>query len=450
VIKGQRPIAPVGQIWPRLRKLFAFFVIVITQTISLIGSRMTAIAVGIWLFNHTGNTSPLLLTAFFTELPGMMAGGLAGVLIDRWDRRRVLMLADAGQAVGTLLLAASFGTGHFQIWQLYVIVLLQGSFATIQGPAKEAATTMLVPEPGRERANAVQQMAFPLAGVIAPVLAGLVYALVNVTGVVLIDLLTFAVALAAVLVINIPSPMPTEEGQEDRGDLFREFLAGWRYLSRRRSLLYLVLYLTLISFLLNGPLELTIPYLIAVTDNEELAGVLLGLGSLGAFSGAALIAVWGGTRPRMHTLLPGLLLTGVMFLVYGMARSTFLLGASMFLLFLPLPMMGALFVSIIQVKTPPDMQGRIFALIAQLGFLASTTSFLATGPLVDRVLEPAVGRPGWRLVEPIVGPAPGAGMGLLLVLTGLLILVSTLAVYGWPLVRRLEITLPDYVAVAED
>jgi MFS family permease len=378
----------------------------------------------------------------------MLGSSVAGVLVDRWPRRRVLILADLGQAIGSLLLMASFMSGQFQFWHLYLIVLVQGTFAIFQHPAQEAAVTMLVPEQHRERANAIQQMAFPLAGVVAPVLAGLIYVAVGIAGVIAVDLATFLGAMLAVYLVHIPEPQQTAEGAASRGSFWREMLGGFQYLRQRPVLLSLLLYLTLINFLLNGPLELAIPYLMTVTGSETQTGWLMGIMSLGAFSGASLIAIWGGTRPRIHTLLPGLLLTGVMFLIYGTARTPLLLGASIFLLMLPLPISNALFISILQVKTPPDMQGRIFAIIAQLGFIGATASFLLTGPLVDRVLEPAVATPRWQLFAPVVGNQPGAGIGLLLVVVGLIILTSTLAMYILPRIRRLEMTLPDYEAVA--
>ena len=430
------------------RNLRTFYTLVITQTFSLVGSRMTSIAIGIWLFTTTGNTTPLLLTAFFNELPAMLGSSLAGVLVDRWDRRHVLLLSDAGQALGTLLLLLSLGSGRFQIWHLYLVVLVQGIFAVFQRPAKDAATTMLVTEKQRERANAIQQMTFPLASVIAPVLTGLLYILVNITGIVLIDLATFLVAFTVVCFLRIPHPKSSAEGRAAQGNYYQELLAGFRFLKSRRTLLLLVLHSTLINFLLNGPLELAIPYLITVTGSEAQMGALMGIFSLGALAGASLIAVWGGTRPRIHTLLPGLLLTGAMFLVYGTARTPLVLGISLFFLILPLPVGGALFTSILQVKTPPDMQGRIFAAIAQLEFFGATASFLVIGPLVDRLLEPAVGRPGWQFFAPLVGSRPGSGIGLLLVITGVLILASTLLIYAYPSVRRIERTLPDYDALS--
>lgn len=426
-----------------------FYILVLTQTFSLLGSRMTSVAVGLWLFTNTGNTTPLLLAAFFTELPGMLFSGLAGVLVDRWDRRRVLVLSDAGQAAGTLLLLISFLSGRFEIWHLYLVVLVQGTFATFQSPARDAATTMLAPEAQRERANAIHQMAFPLAGVAAPLLTGALYLVIGIQGVILVDLATFLVAVGVISLLHIPRPARTTEGRLSQGSLWSEFSGSLRFLAARPALLGLVFYDTFLNFMLNGPLELAIPYLILVTGSEAQMGAIMGVISLGAFAGAALIAVWGGTRPRIHTLLPGILLSGVMFLVYGTARHPVLLAAALFLLMAPLPVGGALFTSIFQVKSPPDMQGRIFALVAQLGFLGSTASFLLTGPLVDRVLEPAVGSPAWQRVAPLVGNAPGAGIGLLQVATGLIILAVTLAVYAWPRLRRMEADLPDYAALEE-
>src|SRR5690606_31006565 len=133
--------------------LRTFYVLVATQIFSLIGSRMTGIAVGFKVFADTGDTAPLLIGAFFAELPGMIGGTFTGLLADRWDRRRVIMLGDTGQAAGTLLLLVAFATGTFGLWHLYAAMLVQGIFGTLQGPASSAAITMLVPDHLRDRAN---------------------------------------------------------------------------------------------------------------------------------------------------------------------------------------------------------------------------------------------------------------------------------------------------------
>ncbi|MDT8307644.1 MAG: hypothetical protein RRC07_17050 [Anaerolineae bacterium] len=166
----------------------------------------------------------------------------------------------------------------------------------------------------------------------------------------------------------------------------------------------------------------------------------------GAVAGAALIVAWGGIRPRVPTMLGGYLLTGMMFLFFGTVRQPLLLGATAFLLVAPLPMGNALFVSLLQSKTPPDAQGRIFALVNQLGFVGATSSFLLVGPLVDRVLVPAASRPGWSVVAPLVGRGEAGAIGLVLLVAGALILATTLLLVATPAVRQVEVVLPDFEA----
>ena len=424
--------------------MITFYILLLTQTVSLIGSRMTTVGVGIWVYSQTGSATPLLLASFFAELPGMLGGSLAGVFVDRWPRRLTLVLSDAGQAGATILLLASFMSGNFQVWHLYLISFIEGVFSSLQQPAQDATIALMVKDDRRERANAIREMAFPLAGVMAPVLAGLVYAWQGIAAVIAVDLATFVAAVVVVALIRLPQVKVSLEGATAQGNFWSEMRGGLRYLWARPALLAFILYMTLSSFLLNGPLELTIPYLLAITGSEQTMGWIMGLMSLGALSGAGLIAAWGGTRPRIYTLLAGGLLTGFMFLAYAVVRQPILLGVVIFLLFVPLPIGNALMISIVQAKTPTDLQGRVFAIINQLAMLGSTSSFLLTGPLVDRWLEPLAMTPAWAPFEPLLGSGAGAGMALVLFVTGLAILASTLFVLLWPLTRRLESTIPDY------
>ncbi|MBI5348647.1 MAG: MFS transporter, partial [Chloroflexi bacterium] len=297
--------------------LISFYILLLTQTLSLIGSRMTAIGLGLWLFTQTGSATPLLLTSFFNELPGMLLGSFIGVLIDRWDRKAVLILADAGQALGTFILLWSVATNNFQLWILYAVAFTQGTFAAVQGPAKDATTTLLIKEDQRERANGIQQVAFPLAGVVAPVFAGTLYVWVGLAGVMAVDLITFIAAVVAVIIVHIPRPASPSSTP---ANIIQEFLEGFRFLNSRRPLLYFILFLITTHFLLNGPLELSIPEVVSITQNESLTAQSIGAMSGGAFVGAMLISIWGGTRPRMHTILIGFLITGAMLFVYAVAR----------------------------------------------------------------------------------------------------------------------------------
>jgi MFS transporter, DHA3 family, macrolide efflux protein len=422
-----------------------FYTLILTQVFSLIGSRISGLAISIWVFKQTGDATPLALVSFFFILPQIIASGFAGALADRWDRRYVMMLSDAGQALGTVLLLISFSSGGFQLWHLYVVTFLSSIFGVFQGPAFQASVTMLVPDEKRDSANAIQQVTGPIAGIIAPALAGVIYALVGVVGSIVVDLATFVIAVAVVFYVRIPRPEQTAEGRAMKGSLGKEMFDGFRYLWSRQPLFWMMIYSTFVNFLVGGIMALETPYILARTGSETTLGILLGVMNLGALAGGIIMSMWGGTRPRIHTILPTILIAGVALAVAGAAQSPLLLGIALFMFLFPLPMSNAAAMSMLQAKVAPDLQGRVFAAIGQMAMFMLPFAFLLVGPLADNVFEPAVAQPGWQVVAPLVGDSAGAGIGLIFVIGGILTAVLSLVVYLIPAVRRIETTLPDYI-----
>ncbi|MBZ0299149.1 MAG: MFS transporter, partial [Anaerolineae bacterium] len=361
------------------RHLRTFYTLTVTQVLSLIGSMMTGVAVGIWVFNETGDSTPVLLTSFFAALPLMLGGSLAGVFADRWPRRLILILSDTGQAVGTLLLLLSFASSHFELWHLYAVSLLQGVLAMFQRPAMEASVTMLVPEGHRDRANAIRQLVGPTAGLIAPVVAGFLFTIIGVTGVMLIDLATFAVAVAVLLVVEIPQPQRSSIGAAASGSVWREMRGGFDFVWTHRILFLMMLYAAFLNFLIAGPMRLTTPYILTLTGSEEILGILLGVLNLGIAVGGIAMSVWGGTRPRIHGIMIGLLVRSAFIILLGLARTPVMLGITLFFVYFTNPLVDASMMSMLQLKIPPDMQGRVFALLYQMMFFANPLSLLLTG-----------------------------------------------------------------------
>jgi DHA3 family macrolide efflux protein-like MFS transporter len=428
------------------RKLWVFYIIIVTQTISIIGSRISGLAIGFHIFNQTGEATPLALVSFFAIIPMVLASSISGVLADRWDRRYVMMVSDAGQALGTVFLLISFGSGGFELWHLYLVTFMQGIFGVFQGPAFQASVTMLVPDEQRDRANAIMQLTGPMAGIISPAIAGVVYAAASVTGAIWLDLFSFIIAMVVVFLVRIPRPPQSAEGKAAQGSLWKEVTGGFRYLYQRRTLFFLMLFISMVNFLFSTVMTLETPYLLSRTEGStEIMGALLSIMNIGALTGGIIIGVWGGTRPRMHTMMPGLVVSALALIAMGMSQTTLALGITMFLLMLPMPMINALFMSMMQTKVAPDMQGRVFAVIGQVSMLLIPLASLAAGPLADRIAEPAVGGAGWELVAPLVGSTPGSGIGLLMVIFGGILAVSSLVVYALPAIRHMEANLPDYV-----
>lgn len=426
------------------RNLRTFYIILLTQTFSMIGSRISALAIGFSIFADTGEATPLTLVAFFAVLPMLLASNISGLLADRWDRRYVMIIADLGQALGTLLLLVSFASGEFQLWHLYAVTLLQSIFSVFQGPAFQASVTMLVPEDQRDRANVIQQLTGPAAGIVAPAIAGLIYAAVGVVGSIMIDLGTFLAAVVVILFVHIPRPEQTAEGQATKGSLWAEVSGGFRYLWARKPLFALTLQIAVVNFFISGAMTLATPYILSRTGSETALGGLLSVMNIGGLIGGIIIGVWGGTRPRIHSIMLGIIFSGIALIGFGAAQTIPTLGVALFLIMFPLPMVNALMVSVIQLKVPPDVQGRVFAVLGQLSLLLTPIAYVISGPLADRVFEPAVRQAGWQQVAPLVGSQAGAGMGLIFFIAGVFMAGTTAAVYALPAIRRMEATLPDY------
>ena len=435
---------------PTQYNLRTFYVMTFTQVLSIIGSSMTSFAIAIWIFTETGDTTPLLLVSFFTWIPRMLFASFAGALADRLSRKKLIIWGDAAQAIPTLLVMLSFTTNNFEIWHVYAMALVQSVFAMMQGPAFQASVTMLVPDEQRDRANAVMVVMGPMAGLIAPMVAGFLYAFVAVEGVMLIDLLTFLIAVAVISRVMIPQPTQSEESKSSKGSFWSEIKGGFQFLVSRRGLLYLSFYFTFVNFITAGIWRLMAPYILVLTDNNErILGVLMTVSSLGLVSGGLITIIWQGTRPRIHTILPSMAMAGLGLMVFAVVRSPIALGIVIFIMMLPYKMNNALLSSIQQAKIPPDMQGRVFGLLGQISIFAQPIMLLATGPIIDQVLEPAVGGSNWDIVAPILGSEAGAGIGLYILICGVLLSAASLIVYAMPTVRHLERDLPNYVAAAE-
>lgn len=424
-------------------KIRLFYALLITQTISLIGSSMTSIALGIWIFQDTGEATPLLLVSFFTFLPRLLAASLAGVLADRWDRRYVMAIADAGQAVGTVVLLVSFASGEFQVWHLYIVQVIQSTFAIFQMPAFQASVTMLIPDKHRTRANALQLVTGPVAGVIAPAFTGAAYGLFNVTGIIAFDLLTFLFSMLVLFIVRIPRPPVVSTGK--RESLWREAWAGFQFVWERKPLLMIFVFTGSTNFFLASMITLNTPYVLSRTNNEATLGSLLSVYSLGSLVGTLLMAITGGFKKRVWTMMPGAIVAGAAWAIYGTLETPMLMAVPLFIAAMFPPINNVSIISTLQIKVPPELQGRVFAAISQISMTLIPLSYLVMGPLADSVFEPMVGTSAWKHFETTFGTGEGAGMGLMLLIGGLSMMLISSVIFSFSFVRNLETLLPDYV-----
>jgi MFS family permease len=428
--------------------LAVYYALVVTQAVSLIGSQVSQYAVGIAVYRATGHATPIALVAFFSTVPAIVLGGFGGALADRFDRRGMMLTANLGYVVTSGLLLLSFASGAFQLWHLYALTVGAAVFAALERPAFNASVAMLVSDDHRDRANAIGQMTGPAAGAIAPALAGILFAAVGVVGSIAIAIVSFMAAALVLAIVRIPRPAETAEGQAMQSSVWRQAFDGFRYLAARPTLLGICAYSSAANFLANTALVLLTPYVFARTGSAQVFGVVLGVMNVGGIAGALVLSAGGRIGSRMNTVMLASAVAGLFICSAGAARDAPAIGASLFGLSFALAFAYAPFFSVLQAKIAFDVQGRVFAAFFQVAMLMTPLAALISGPLADRVFEPARRQPAWRSIGWFVGAGPGAGMGLMFVVAGALVLALSLAVYAIPAVRRLEDDLPDFAAAA--
>jgi hypothetical protein len=429
----------------------AFLIVWFGQVISLLGTAMTQFALTIWAYQITGSATALSLVAFFSFAPAIIFSPFAGALVDRWNRKLVMMLSDVGAGVMTIFVLLLYATGNLQIWHLYITGAISGIFNTFQWPAYSAAISTMLPKKQYARAAGLLSLAESASGVFAPIFATALLALIGITGVMLIDVVSFLFAVGALLVIRVPQPPVTDAGHESRGSLLKESAYGFRYILARPSLLGLQL-MFFVSNLIGGfTFTLSAPYILARTASSEAAlATVQSVGAVGGVLGGILLSVWGGPKRRVHGVLLGMVgmsLAGQV--VMGLGQVVAVWSAAWFVQGLILPILNGSNQAIWQAKVAPDVQGRVFATRRMIAQITAPVSMLLSGPLADGVFEPAmrVGGSLAPLFGGLVGTGPGAGMGLMFVLFGVIGAAAGFIGYAVPAVRDAEDLLPDHEIV---
>ncbi len=423
-----------------------FMVIWLGQVVSMFGSGLTGFALGVWVYERTGSITEFTLIAVFGSVPGLLVSPFAGVLIDRWDRRKVLILSDIGAALGTVALVVLLITGRLEIWHIYLIVAFGAACMSVQVPAFMASITMLMPRQHFGRAAGLMQFGDSLARILTPMIAGLLIAAIQLQGVIAVDLVTFALAVLSLLLVRIPAPPPSAAGRAAQGSILKQAAYGWSYIVRHPGLVGLLTFFALVNLLLGFVIVLVTPLVLSFTSAAEL-GVVLSAGAFGGLLGGLTMGAWGGPKQRIHGILGFSPFLGLGLLIMGLSPSVPLIAAGLFLFHFVVPIVNGSNQAIWQSKVEPDVQGRVFAMRRLLTQFTTPISFLLAGPLADFVFEPMLA-PGGALSGSVgrwIGVGTGRGVGLLFIIMGGTLLISAASGYVFPRLRLLEKEIPDAV-----
>jgi DHA3 family macrolide efflux protein-like MFS transporter len=424
----------------------AFFTIWGGQLVSLIGSQLTGFAMGVWVYQQTRSVLLLALVQVAQQAPYVLLSPIAGVFADRWNRRTAMIVSDAGAGLAVLVAGVLYLTNHLQIWMVIPINLWLASFNTLMWPSFTASVTLLVPKQHYGRANGFVQLGEALPQIAGPALAGALYVAIHLGNMALIDFATYLFAvLLMLLFVRIPAPPLTIQGQEAKGTLWKEMRFGWDYITARKGLLALLLFFLATNFLSGVMSPLIVPLILDNWDANTL-GYISTLMGVGMLVGTLVMSAWGGGKRKIYTLLGAGTLSGLFLGVVGLRVSIPLIAVCGIAIMFCGPFMNACSQAIWQAKVAPDVQGRVFAVRRAIAWSSGIIAPLLAAPLADYIFKPSMKVGG--LLAPILGPIFGygasRGVGVLISLVGLLsAAVSVIAVLT-PLIRRVELDLPDH------
>ena len=423
-----------------------FLIVWLGQMVSTIGSYMTEFAISLWAWEITGQATSLALVAFFTQVPRILITPLAGAIVDRWNRKWLIMLGDTMAGLSTLAIMVLYLTDSLEIWHLYVTGAVNGAFGQLHELSYTASIATMVPKQHYSRASGLISVQHYGSNIFAPALAGVLYPAIGLVGISLIDFITFIFAISTVFNVRIPQPRFEQEHQNPES-IWREMIFGCRYIFTRPSFLALLVSASLFEFAHDFGAALYSPMILARSgNNAQLLGSISAAAGVGGVIGAMLVSTLGGFKRRIHGYLMGMVGAGLSKIIFGVGRIQAIWLPAQFCSSLNFPLMGSSSDAIWLSKVKPEMQGRVFAARSGIVLFTSTLATGIAGPVADYIFEPAM-MPGGTLAGifgNIFGTGSGAGMALLYAIASICLLLVGCCGYAFRVLRDVEILVPDY------
>ena len=426
------------------------FIIWLGQMISGIASSITAVALPIWIFSITESGTAVGILEFFFFASYLIAVPFAGILIDRSNRKLMMLVYDILSLAGLMVLLLLQTVGLLQVWHLYVAATLQGIGSAFQSPSYAAAITTMVSKNQYIRANGLISLLYEIPGIFGPLLAGVMYLVIGLSGILTLNIFAFVISIGVLLLVEIPQPPKTIEGVLSHTRFLSEALYGIKYIIQRPNLLGLQLVFFTGNLFSGIALSAAVLYpmiLLRTGENTQVLGAVQSAGALASVLGGLFLTTWGGIkRPARAIILAWLFssLFGLTLLGIGQTLVIWIIAVVVDAFFDPI--VNVSMDAFLQAKVPPDLQGRVFSASDFIAQATLPVAPLLAGYFGDRMFEPAMGT-GGALASTfgwLVGTGPGSGFGLLILLCGIGGTLIGLAGYLIPSLRNIDTLLPDF------
>lgn len=402
-----------------LRGMRPVLTLTITQGLSALGSAMTSFALVIWAYGQTGSALNTALLSVCSYVPYVLMSIFAGALSDRWNKKKTMLGCDAFAALTTLCVLFLMETGRLRIGHLYVINALNGLMNTLQRPAADVAITLITPKERYQQASAVRSMTGSVVDLLSPVLATALLTGLGLRAVIAANLLTFACAFLALLVLI---DIPQAEELNKKEPLLHLAGEGLRFLREHAGVLHLIMLfagINLIASMYNAALPAMV--LSVPNGGERALAAVSTVTGIAALLGSAIAAIMPKPKSRIRAIVFSLALsmsTENFLLAFGRTPAVWCLGAA--LGWIAIPYMNANLDPVMRTSIPVQMQGRVYACRNTLQFFTIPLGYFLGGWMVDRVFEPMMAaQHAGSLLTVLFGTGKGSGASALYAVIGL-------------------------------
>lgn len=355
------------------------------QALSLLGSQLVQFALIWWITEEIGSASALALASLVGLVPQAVLGPFIGTLVDRWNRKAIMLAADAFIALATLGLAYFFYRGNVTYLHVLPLLFIRALGGSFHHPAMTASTTLMIPEKHFTRIQGMNQTLQGALNIVAAPLGALLLNLLPMQGILAIDVCTAIIAIVTLAFIAVPQPKKTKAGQGENS-YWEDLRAGFQYMREWPGLVMLLLMAALINFVFV-PTSSFLPLLVKDFFQRGVEGyaTLQSAMGFGFLFGGIGLSIWGGFKRRVVTSLSGLVLLGIANGMIGFVPAGWFLGAviSIFMVGTMIPVVNGPLLATMQASVDPEMQGRVFTLVNSLAIAMTPLGLIIAGPVAD-------------------------------------------------------------------
>lgn len=394
-----------------------FYILWSTQSLSQLGSAITAFALTLWLYEKTGSALSTAALRICTYAPYVLMSIFAGAISDKFDKKKTMLVCDLLAALCTIAVFVLYKTDCLSIWHLYLVNAVSGLMNTVQQPASEVAYTMVIPKEHYQKTGGLQSLSRSLITIGNPVIASAIYGLAGLDAAIAVDLVTFAIAFAALAIfIRIPEIPAKAEKDESILQLAKE---GLVYLKKNPMILYVILFMAGVNFVASA-FDATLPAYIIPNPRggNSILGIVTSCSGIAMVIGSLLATVMPKPKDRVKVIYLSMLFSlATENYILAFSRSPVLWCIGQILGWIFVPVMSTNQNVIMKNTIPANLQGRVYACRNTLQFFTIPIGLMFGGFMVDEVCEPVMSNSG-SVMEFLFGAGKGSGAALMLFILG--------------------------------